>query len=259
MSKKVAILASNIGLWAEELQAPWDALKQAGFEVTLATPQGKTPLSLALSVDPNFVDPMQNYNVNPKEVVDRVNEIYVTGEWDHPVTVDSLTMDDYDAIVIVGGPGSPLDLAGNAKVHRLLEQAYASNKTIGALCYAVGALVWARQPDDWSKSIIYGKQIVAHPKEWDFTGPLPYPLAGATPDNPGTNLVTPGFVYPLSPIVVDAVGPNGKVYSDPTTNRERPLVVYDPPFVTGLSVESSIAFGQKLVEVLSAAPAQVPA
>ena len=257
MGRKVLILASNIGLWAEELQAPWDALKSAGFELTLATEQGKTPLSLALSVDPDFVDPVQQYNVNPPEVVARVKEIYATGEWDNPMTIASVSMDDYDAIVVVGGPGSPLDLTGNAKVHRLLEQAYASSKTIGTLCYAVGALVWARKPSDWSKSIIYGKQIVAHPKEWDFTGPLPYMLDGATPDNPGTDLVTPGFVYPLSPIVVDAVGPNGKVHSDPMANRERPQVVYDPPFVTALSVESSIAFGQKLVEVLSAELAQV--
>jgi putative intracellular protease/amidase len=152
-----------------------------------------------------------------------------------------------------------LDIAGNSKVHQLLEQAYASNKTIGALCYAVGALVWARQPSDWNKSIIYGKRVAAHPREWDFTGDLPYFLADATPDNPGTDLVTPGFVYPLSPIVVDAVGPNGKVYSDPNTTREHPLVVYDPPFVTALSVESSIAFGNKLVEVLSAQPAAVGA
>jgi len=199
-----------------------DALNKAGFALTLATEQGKTPLSLALSVDPDFVDPVQQYNVNPPEVVKRVREIYAKGEWDHPVTIDSVSMDDYDAIVVVGGPGSPLDLAGNPKVHRLLEKAYVTNKTIGTLCYAVGALVWARNPSDWNRSIIYGKQVAAHPKEWDFTGPLPYPLDGATPDNPGTDLVTPGFVYPLSPIVVDAVGPQGKVHSNPAANRENP-------------------------------------
>jgi putative intracellular protease/amidase len=254
MGKKVVILASNLGLWAEELEAPWDALKRAGFELTLATPQGKKPLSLIFSVDVDFVDPVQRYHVNPPEVVKRVREIYAHGEWDNPVPINSLNMDDYDAIVVVGGPGAPLDITGNPKVHQLLEQAYAGGKTMGALCYAVGALVWARNPSDWNKSIIYGKQIVAHPREWDFTGDLPYILADATPDNLGTNLVTPGFVYPLSPIVVDAVGPDGRVYSDPTTTRERPLVVYDPPFVTALSVESSIAFGQKLVEVLSAQP-----
>jgi hypothetical protein len=49
----------------------------------------------------------------------------------------------------------------------------------------------------------------------------------------------------------DAVGPNGKVYSNPATNRDNPQVLFDYPFVTALSVESSIAFGEKLVEVLS--------
>lgn len=259
MAKKVLILASNLGLWAEELEAPWDALKQAGFDLTLATHQGKKPLSLLFSVDPDFVDPVQRYHVNPAEVVERVKADYAHGDWDHPIKIADAVMDDYDAIVIVGGPGAPLDLTGNPKVHQLLEEAFVKNKTMGALCYAVGCLVWARNPADRKHSIIYGKQVAAHPREWDFTGDLPYFLADTTPENKGTDLVTPGFVFPLSPIVIDAVGPNGKVYSDPTTSRERPLVVYDEPFVTALSVESAIGFGEKLVEVLSAKPAAVAA
>jgi putative intracellular protease/amidase len=251
MSKKVLILASNLGLWGEELQAPWDALKKAGFKITLATEQGKTPLPLMLSVDENFVDPVQQYHVNPSEVVARIKEILETGEWDNPIKIVDAKMEDYDAIVVVGGPGSPLDLTGNSKVHKLLLAAYKSNKIMGALCYAVGCFVWARDPDNDNKSIIYGRTVVAHPREWDFTGDLNYPLYGATPDNPGTDLVTPGFVYPLQVIVEDAVGPDGKVISDPKANRENPCVAYDRPFVTGLSVESSIAFGDKLVEALS--------
>ena len=35
--KRVVVLASNYGLWAEELQGPWDALNNAGHNVTLAT------------------------------------------------------------------------------------------------------------------------------------------------------------------------------------------------------------------------------
>ena len=38
----------------------------------------------------------------------------------------------------------------------------------------------ARQLEPPFKSVILGKTIVAHPREWDFTGPLNYPLAGAT-------------------------------------------------------------------------------
>jgi putative intracellular protease/amidase len=248
---KVLILASNLGLWGEELQAPWDILKSSGFDLTLATPKGITPLPLILSVDKDFIDPMQNYNVNPSEVVDRIVQILDEGEWDNPIKIADANMDEYDALVIVGGPGSPLDLVGNPYVHQLCVKAWKSDKILGALCYAVGAFVWSRDTDTLHRSIIYGKHIVAHPREWDFTGDLNYPLFRATEQNAGTDLVTQGFVFPLAVVVEDAVGPNGKVYSNPATNRVNPQVLFDYPFVTALSVESSIAFGEKLVEVLS--------
>lgn len=248
--KKVLVLASNLGLWGEELQAPWDAMKMAGFELTLATERGIRPLPLSLSVDKSFVDPVQQYNVNPVNVVERILQILDTGEWDKPIRISDAKAADFDAIAIVGGPGSPLDLVGNAKVHRLLEDFYYQGKIIGALCYAVGAFVWARKKED-GKSIINGKTIVAHPKEWDFTGDLPYPLHMASPDNPGTDLVTPGFVFPLQMIIEDAVGDKGRVIAVPGANRKEPVANFDFPFVTAQSVESSIAFGAKMVEALS--------
>ena len=251
MGKKVLVLASNLGLWGEELQAPWDALSKAGFTVVLATERGITPLPMALSVNREFVDPMQNYKVNPKEVVDRIEELLRTGAWSKPLKIADAKMADYDALAIVGGPGSPLDLVGNSKVHALVRDAVGSGKIVGALCYAVGALAMTRELGGDHKSVILGKAIVAHPREWDFTGDLNYPLAGATKDNPGTDLVTPGFVYPLQPIVEDAVGPKGRVIADPAANRDKPVVHFDRPFVTAQSVESSIAFGKKMVEVLS--------
>ena len=251
MGKKVLILASNVGLWGEELQAPWDALKSAGFELTLATPKGVTPLPMELSMNKDFIDPMQNYNVNPAEVVDRINEILDSGEWGSPIKIEDADIADYDALVLVGGPGSALDIVGNPFVHQLCVAAYSQGKILGALCYAVGAFVWSREQDTLHRSIIYGKKVIAHPREWDFTGPMGYDLVRASPENPGTNLVSQGFAFPLLVIVEDAVGPNGRVYSDPTANRTKPQVHFDYPFVTALSVESSIAFGDKLVEVLS--------
>jgi len=251
LGRKILVLASNLGLWAEELQAPWDALKKAGCEVTLATEQGKTPLPMVLSVDCSFVDPVQQCSVNPTKVIDRVEELLANGEWDSPLKIADARMSDYDALVLTGGPGSPLDLAGNAKVHALVLEAFRSGKIIGAICYAVGALAMTRDPENGNKSVILGKSIVVHPREWDFTGDLNYPLAGATPFNRGTDLVTPGFLYPLQPIVEDAVGGSGRVIADPGANREKPVVHFDPPFVTAQSVESSIAFGEKMAEVLS--------
>ena len=259
MGKKVLVLASNIGLWAEELQAPWDALKNAGFDLTLATEQGKTPLPLAFSMEAGLWILAQD----PREPSGSRRQNQGTA-WNRRVGQSS--NDRRPSTWTSTMPSSPSEVRDRRWISPAtqmyigcLKRPMRAARQSATLCYAVGALVWARNPSDWSKSIIYGKQIVAHPKEWDFTDQLPYPLYGATPDNPGIDLVSPGFVYPLSPIVVDAVGPNGKVLSDPTTSRERPLVMYDPPFVTALSVESSKAFGEKLVEVLSAKFAEVGA
>ncbi|WP_432994091.1 DJ-1/PfpI family protein [Dactylosporangium sp. CA-233914] len=251
---RVLVIASNYGVWAEELQGPWDALREAGHDLTLATYLGKTPLPGVISMDPQFVDPMQKVKMNPPELLARVNQILDTGEWAHPIRTADADMADYDALVIVGGAGSALDVAGNGLVHRLVLAAYKSGKTIGALCYAVAALAFTRDPDDGMRSVIHGRHVTAHPHAWDFTEDLEYDVVRATDDNPRLRLKTSGFVFPLQYMVQDAVGPAGSVASDPTTSRQHPSVVYDPPFVTGLSVESAQAFGAKLVEVLDRQP-----
>lgn len=248
---KILVVASNYGVWAEELQGPWDALNKAGHDLTLATYLGKTPLPGKISMDPEFVDPMQKVKMNPPELLARINEILDTGEWASPIKTADADMSDYDALVLVGGAGSALDVAGNGLVHKLVLDAYTSGKTIGALCYAVAALAFTRDPENGMRSVIYGKHVTAHPHAWDFVADLEYDVVRATPDNPRMQLKTSGFVFPLQYMVEDAVGPHGSVASDPSTSRERPSVVHDAPFVTGLSVESAQAFGQKLVEVLS--------
>jgi len=251
MGKKILFIATNYGLWAEELQAPWDILKAAGHQLQLATFRGITPLPGTMSMDPKWIDPQQGVAMDPQAVVDRVNEILDTGEWANPIRTGDANMDDYDALVLVGGAGSALDIAGNMDVHRLILQAYKSGKTVGALCYAVGALALTRDPDNDFKSVIYGKHVTAHPHAWDFVGDHNYQVIRPSADNHSTDLITNGFVFPLQFLVEDAVGSRALVSSDPKTSRQRPSVVYDAPFVTGLSVESSSAYGKKLAEVLA--------
>jgi putative intracellular protease/amidase len=134
----------------------------------------------------------------------------------------------------------------------MLLEAYRANKLCCALCYAVAALIFTRDPKNQYKSIIYGKNVTAHPRAWDFKDGIDHSfLYGVTPDNQPTNVVTSGFIYPLQDLATDAVGPKGSVANCDNANRENPSVVYDHPFVTGCSVESSIAFANKIVEILS--------
>jgi len=254
MSKKVLILATNYGTWGEELQAPWDACKKAGFEMTLCTPLGKKPLPLAISLNPDFLDPIINFKTNPPEVCDRIKELTDGEEWANPVKFSEASMKNYDAIVLTGGLGAMIDMCNSWHVHRLLLEAYRSDKLIAALCYAVTSLVFCRDPKNDYKSIIYGKKITAHPRAWDFYGPawdFTYDLYGATPENNGTDVHTPGFLWPVEDLVRDAVGPNGACISRVNASRTDPEVHYDWPFISGTSVESSIAYGDKIVEVLA--------
>ncbi|MFH0753631.1 MAG: DJ-1/PfpI family protein [Candidatus Omnitrophota bacterium] len=257
MAKKVLVCATNFGVWAEELQGPWDELKKAGFDVTLATPQGKKPLPLKISVDPDFVDPMLkklpglNPKVNPKFVCDRTKALVEGNEWSHPIKLADAKMSDYDAIVGTGGLGAMMDLAPNKYFRGLIYEAYYSNKLIATLCYATAALIWVRDPKDAFHSIIKGKRVVCHPRAWDFEDNVTLELWGATEDNKGTDAVYAGFLYPLEDIARDAVGQGGRCIGDPQASRDNPRVEFDWPFITGNSVESSIAFGKKIVEVLN--------
>ena len=248
---KVLMVATNYGGWGEEQQAPWDILKKAGFEVTLATPRGKKPLPFQISVDPDFVDPIQKYNVNPPEVCKRTKDLVDGREWENTIKIDDAKIADYDAIVITGGPGVTLDVTNRKHVHDMLLEASHEGKICAALCYGVGALVFTRDPGNNYRSIIYGKKITAHPRAWDFHDEMGYnSLYGITADNQPANVVTPGFIYPLQDLAMDAVGPKGKVVFAEDASRSNPSVVYDHPFITGCSVESSIAFANKIVEVL---------
>jgi putative intracellular protease/amidase len=251
MAIKVLMIAPNYGGWGEEQQAPWDIFKKAGFQVTLATPRGKKPLPFAISVDPDFVDPIQNYHVNPPEVCKRVKELVDSKEWESAIKINDAKMSDYNAIVLTCGPGAILDVNGRKHVHDMLIEGSRTGKVVAALCYAVAALVFARDPKNGYKSIIYGKKVTAHPRSWDFHDDIDHSfLYGITPDNQPTNVVTTGFIYPLQDLATDAVGPNGNVAFADNASREKPSVVYDHPFITGCSVESSIAFANKVVEVL---------
>ena len=254
MSKKILVCATNYGTWGEELQAPWDILKKAGHDLTLATPLGKKPLPLVIRVDPDFFDPIQNVKVNPPEVCDRIKELTDGDELANPIKFKDAKMEDYDAIVLTGGLGAMIDMGNNYDLHKLVLDAYRADKLIGSLCYAVAVLVFIRDPKNDYKSIIYGKKITAHPRAWDFYGPdidFTYDLYNPTEDNAGTDVHTPGFLFPLEDLVRDAVGPDGECIANSNANRENPEVAYDWPFVTGTSVESSIAYGEKIAEVLA--------
>src|SRR5439155_20151413 len=143
----------------------------------------------------------------------------------------------YDAVLLVGGSGPIVDMVNNQRVHDLILAFYKKQMPIGAICYGVAPLVFARDFNE-RKSIIRGKNVTGHCIEYDYLD--------------GTGFVGTDFnmgppPYPLEYILRDATAPGGAYHGNfgKTTS-----VIVDYPFITGRSTPDSYLTGQKTVEVL---------
>jgi putative intracellular protease/amidase len=266
MAKKILIILSEYGFWGEELIGPLETFDAAGYEVDFATPTGQRPVALPPSFDENYIDPPLGKTVTSKEVADKVKEIDKSPRLDSPISIKEKMperpyfsshnlireleeynkavevaaqewLSQYDAMLIVGGSGPIVDLANNQRVHDMIMAFKKADKPIGAECYGVTCLAFAR---DWQdrKSIIWGKHVTGHCKEYDYKD-------GTGFMNANINMGPPP--YPLEYILRDATGPDGAYIGN--FGREGSVIV-DYPFVTGRSNNDSYLTGEKMVEVL---------
>ncbi len=265
MSRQILIILSEYGYWGEELLGPLTRFDERGYATTFATATGKRPRALPPSLDAKYLDPPLGRTVTTEEVARQARELDDSTRLDTPLSLTQWiserpylsdpgylrSLEEYnrqlerldaeigrfDAMLIVGGSGPIVDLANNERVHALILAFKRAGKPIAAECYGVACLAFAR---DWSDrtSIIAGKHVTGHPKEYDYkdgTGFL------------GTDFVMGPPPYPLEYILRDATGPGGAYLG----NVGKPLsVVVDYPFITGRSTPDSFLTGEKLIEVL---------
>jgi protease I len=112
--KKIAILATN-GFEQSELEVPRDKLKAAGATVHVVSPE--------------------KGEIKGWEMKD----------WGHPVKVDrsldEVSANDYDALVLPGGQINPDLLRVNDKALKLIRAFYEQKKVIAAVCHAPWLLI----------------------------------------------------------------------------------------------------------------------
>jgi putative intracellular protease/amidase len=264
-AKKILVILSEYGYWGEELIGPLSHFDQRGYEVVFATPTGKRAHALPPSMDPEFIDPPLGRSVTSEKVAKITKEIDDSDRLDDPIDISSWVperpytsdddylrkleayhravdvvaqeIEDYDAILIVGGSGPIVDLANNERVHQLILAFLRAGKPVAAECYGVTCLAFARDWED-RKSIIWGKHVTGHCKEYDYkdgTGFL------------GTDFQMGPPPYPLEYILRDATGPEGRYHGN--FGKETSVIV-DFPFITGRSTPDSYLTGEKIVEVL---------
>lgn len=265
MSKRILIVLSEYGYWGEELVGPLTTFDKAGYDVVFATPTGKRPYALPPSMDPTFVDPPLGKTVVSEEVARLVKEVEDSDRLENPLNLTELlperpyvtsptylreleaynkALDDaqswiaqYDAILLVGGSGPMIDMVNNRRLHDLVLGFKRQDKPIGAECYGVAVLAFAR---DWEnrESIIKNKHVTGHCLEYDYK------------DGTGVLGIDANFgppFYPLEFILRDATAPEGRYIGN--FGKETSVIV-DYPFITGRSTPDSFLTGQKMVAVL---------
>ncbi|MFJ6926834.1 type 1 glutamine amidotransferase domain-containing protein [Streptomyces nigra] len=133
--------AHPTGFWAEEVAASHRVLTAAGATVDIATPGGAKPTVDALSLS-------EQGGVSAADAAEF--ESYLAGVADAlaaPLSLSDVTLDDYDTVYIPGGHAPMTDLAQDADLGRLLNEAVAQGKTVAALCHGAAGLLSATKED----------------------------------------------------------------------------------------------------------------
>lgn len=125
------------GFWLEEFAAPYYVFKDAGAEITLASPKGGQP-----PVDPNS---------QAEEALTEETRRFEADDDARAQLADTLPLSqvevgDFDALFFPGGHGPLWDLTENADVKRLVEGFLAESRPVGTVCHAPTVLLQARTP-----------------------------------------------------------------------------------------------------------------
>ncbi len=136
------------GFWVEEFAAPYYIFKDAGAEVTLASPLGGQP-----PIDPK--SELEDFQTEATKRFDGDSEVQKLIA--NTVKLSALNADDYDAVFYPGGHGPLWDLTDNPQSIALLERFVAQQKPVSAVCHATAALLNVK--DTNGEFFIKGKEI----------------------------------------------------------------------------------------------------
>jgi putative intracellular protease/amidase len=115
------------GFWLEEFAAPYFTFRDAGVELTLASPKGGQPPIDPKSDLPEGQTPAMARFKQDKSAQKALSET---------VKLADMKSKDFDSIFYVGGHGPMWDLVDNPDSIALIESFYNSGKPVAAVCHS---------------------------------------------------------------------------------------------------------------------------
>jgi putative intracellular protease/amidase len=204
------------GFWLEELAAPYYVFKDAGAELTLASPKGGQPPLDPKSNDPAFqTDDTRRFEADAEAKAALANT----------ARLDTLSHEQFDAVFYPGGHGPLWDLAENEDSIALIEETLNAGKPVALVCHAPGVLRHARKPD--GSPLVEGKKVTG------FTNS----------EEAAVNLTD---VVPF--LVEDELIKNGGRFTK--VDDWQPYAIRDGLLITGQNPASSTSAAETLISVL---------
>lgn len=126
-----------VGFWGAELTHAWYAFTEVGYDVTVASPEGGSCTFDALS-DPRDESGYSSWDLITMGFINTPGLMQMVD--DTPALVD-LDLDDFDALVVVGGQSPMFTFRENGTLKEALRTFYEAEKPTAALCHGVSALI----------------------------------------------------------------------------------------------------------------------
>lgn len=136
------------GFWLEEFAAPYYVFKDAGANITLASPKGGQP-----PVDPKSDEPDGQTEATRRFKADSAAQKALAST----TRLADVSPDNYDAVFYPGGHGPLWDLAQDTDSLRLIETMHAAGKPVAAVCHGPGVLCHAKAQD--GSPLVAGKSV----------------------------------------------------------------------------------------------------
>ncbi|MDH4440247.1 MAG: type 1 glutamine amidotransferase domain-containing protein [Rhizobium sp.] len=136
------------GFWLEEFAAPYYVLKDAGAEITLASPKGGQP-----PLDPKSDEPDAQTEATGRFKADQTAQQLLAST----TPLSHIDPADFDAVFYPGGHGPLWDLAEDKDSIALIGAFAAQDRPIAAVCHAPGVLRHVKGRD--GKPLVSGKKV----------------------------------------------------------------------------------------------------
>ena len=151
--KRVVILASNpavsdqtgwpIGFWWAELSHPYWEFVEHGYGVDVASPEGGKLAGDAYS------DPRDKSGYSADDLISLgfISSPMHAKLVDESKPLADVRVDDYDALLAIGGQGPMYTFPGNKAVHAAVRDFYEAGKPVAVICHATCVLLETRLSD----------------------------------------------------------------------------------------------------------------